>query len=259
MGIDYTTVTEVPGNRITREQLERMYNRYCFASKFCEGKDVLEVACGSGIGLGYLVRTAKKVYGGDYTERLVRIAQEHYRGKINIFHLDAHKLPFKEDTFDMVILYEAIYYLANPGGFIDECRRILRKNGLITICTVNKDWSDFNPSPFSVRYFSAPELFEFLSQHGFDVELFGDCPISEGSMIDTIVSVIKRTAVVLHLMPKTMKMKEIFKRLLFGKLLELKNEIEDGVVEYSAPVPIPYSSPNLQYKVLYAIARILTN
>ncbi len=53
MGIDYTTVTEVPGNQVTQEQLERMFHRYCFASNFAEGKDVLEVACGAGLGLGY--------------------------------------------------------------------------------------------------------------------------------------------------------------------------------------------------------------
>ncbi len=30
MSVDYTTVTEVPGNRVTREQLTRMCNRYYF-------------------------------------------------------------------------------------------------------------------------------------------------------------------------------------------------------------------------------------
>lgn len=104
MGVDYTTVTEIPGSKVTREQLARTYNRYCFASKFCEGKDVLEVACGPGLGLGYLAQKAKKVVGGDYTEYLLKLAQEHYRGKIELLRLDAHTLPFKEGTFDVVIL-----------------------------------------------------------------------------------------------------------------------------------------------------------
>ncbi len=159
MEIDYTTVTEIPGNKVTREQIERAYTRYRFASEFCEGKDV-------------------------------------------------------------------------------------------------KDWSDFNPSPFSTKYFSVQELFALLKQYNFDVELFGDCPVSPDSAIDKIISIIKRTAVYLHLMPKTMRMKAIFKRVFFGKLLTLKEEIEDGVVEYSPPMPIPSDSPNLQYKVLYAVAHI---
>ena len=256
MGIDYTTVTEVPGNKVTREQLERAYTRYRFASNFCDGKDVLEVACGPGFGLGYLAKSARKVVGGDYTEYLLKLAQEHYKRRIELLRLDAHALPFKEDTFDVVILYEAIYYLGNPEEFINQCHRVLRKNGLLIICTVNKDWADFNPSPFSTNYFSASELFELLNQYDFNVELFGDCLVSADSAMDKITSIIKRIAVALHLMPKTMRMKRIFKRIFFGKLITLEGEISDGVVEYSPPVPILSDYSNLEYKVLYAVARV---
>lgn len=256
MAINYTSVTEVPRNKITREQLERMYTRYCFAAEFCNGKDVLEVACGPGIGLGYLAKTAKKVVGGDYSEDLLRIAKEHYRGKLELLCLDAHELPFNHDSFDVVILYEAIYYLEKPGEFIDECHRILRKDGLIIICTVNKDWSDFNPSPFSTQYFSAPELSALLEEHDLNVEFFGGCPVAADSVGDKVISAIKRAAVTLHLMPKTMKVKEVFKRVFFGKLLSLEAELDDGIVEYSAPVLIPGDISNMQYKVLYAIAYV---
>lgn len=58
--VDYSTVTEIPGNKISKEQLTRLYHRYHFASLFCKGKDVLEVACGGGMGLGYLAKFAKK-------------------------------------------------------------------------------------------------------------------------------------------------------------------------------------------------------
>ena len=69
---DYTTVTEIPRGRVTREQLTRMCTRYYFASKFCEGKDVLEVGCGAGQGLGYLARKARRVVGGDCTENMAK-------------------------------------------------------------------------------------------------------------------------------------------------------------------------------------------
>ena len=64
---DYTHLTEIAGSKITGEQLQRMYNRYAFAAELSTGKDVLEVACGVGQGLGLLGCSAKSVVAGDYT------------------------------------------------------------------------------------------------------------------------------------------------------------------------------------------------
>jgi ubiquinone/menaquinone biosynthesis C-methylase UbiE len=255
MGIDYTTVTEVPGSRVTLEQLERMSNRYYFASKFCEGRDVLEVACGAGQGLGYLAKKARKVFGGDCTANLINIAQRYYKGSIPVLHLDAHTLPFQDNTFDVVILYEAIYYLVSPDEFFKECSRVLRSEGVVLICTVNKEWVGFNPSPFSTQYFSAAELHSLLSKHNFDVWLFGDSPVSSNSLKEKFTAAIRRIAVALNLIPKTMKGKEIFKRLFYGQLLYLKEEIEDGMAEYCDPIPIDGDLLTSNYKVLFAIAR----
>lgn len=41
---DFTTVTESPGIMASREQLERLYTRYIFASGYCNGGETLEVA-----------------------------------------------------------------------------------------------------------------------------------------------------------------------------------------------------------------------
>jgi cyclopropane fatty-acyl-phospholipid synthase-like methyltransferase len=57
---EYIHVTEIPGNKASAEQIERLYHRYHFASAFCQGKEVLEVACGAGMGLGYLAGTSTK-------------------------------------------------------------------------------------------------------------------------------------------------------------------------------------------------------
>jgi len=84
---DYTTVTEIPGNKATKENLQMLYSRYHWASQFVEGKEVLEVGCGPGIGLGYLAKTAKRVVGGDYDKDLVKIAQNYYQGKIDVLSM----------------------------------------------------------------------------------------------------------------------------------------------------------------------------
>lgn len=252
----YVTVTELPGSKASLEQFARMCTRYYFASTFSEGKDLLEVACGAGQGLGYLARGARRVTGGDIDEHILNIAQEHYkeRNNIHLYRFDAHKLPFKDTSFDVVILYEAIYYLAHPEKFLAECRRVLKKRGILLICTANKDCPGFSKSPFSFKYFSSPELFALLEQHHFDVELFGDCPVGTGSIKQKLISNIRRIAVALGLIPKTMEGKEVFKRIFFGELLVIPGEIEDGMVEYRPPVPLSSSSLSSQYRVLFAVA-----
>ena len=120
MGIDYTTVTEIPGNQVTQEQLERMFHRYRFASNFSQGRDVLEVACGAGLGLGYLAKKANSVIGGDYTESLVKMARDYYRERLPVLRLDAHGLPFRNQSADVVILYEGKKGFAKGWGFADS-------------------------------------------------------------------------------------------------------------------------------------------
>src|SRR5206468_7217596 len=81
---DYSTVTEVTGETVRRDAVEKMEARYAFAAARAAGKDVLEVACGSGQGLGLLASTARRVVGGDYTFALVRDAARHYAGRVDL-------------------------------------------------------------------------------------------------------------------------------------------------------------------------------
>ena len=256
MATNYTTVTEVPGIEASREQLAMLYTRYAYAAEFCCGNDVLEVACGAGLGLGYLAKKARTVVGGDYTDNLLTGAKKYYNGRVPLLRLDAHALPFRDSSFDMVLLYEAIYYLANPEHFLDECRRVLREKGMLLLCTVNKEWSDFNPSPFSTRYFSARELSELLRKHGFRVELQGAFPVKKDSANDHVVSFLKRLAVALHLIPKTMKGKELLKRFFLGSLSPLPSEVHEGMAGYTPPVAISDTEACPRFKILFALAHL---
>ena len=256
MATDFTTVTEVPGSMATREQLARLYHRYHTAADYSAGKRVLEVACGAGLGLGYLAPTASSVVDDDYTENLLRIAQSNYRGRVPLVRLDAHHLSFCSHAFDLVVFFEAIYYLGQAEQFIAESRRVLSDGGTLLIGTVNKDWSEFTHSLFSTRYFSVPELRDLLIQEGFaDLEFFGAFPVAAASLKQKIVSLVRRLAVAFNLVPKTLGGREHLKRLFYGSLTPLKPEVEDGMADLYPLNPIASECPNSQYKILYAVAR----
>jgi SAM-dependent methyltransferase len=252
---DYTTVTEVPGVGASGEQLARLYTRYAAAAPHCEGKDVLEVACGAGVGLGYLACRAARVVGGDYTDNLLRIARRHYGVRIPLVRLDAQVLPFRSEVFDTVVFYEALYYLADADRFVAEARRILRPSGVLLVCTVNPEWPDFNPSPFSRRYFSACDLRRLLIHHGFAVELHAAFSTWRGSARDRVVSLIKRTAVATRAIPRTMKGKQFLKRIFFGSLAPIPAEIRDGMSTAWPLVSIPTDGPIGGHKIIFATGR----
>ena len=254
--VDYSGVTEVAGTRVTREALSMLYTRYAFGAAVAEGDDVLDVACGGGSGLGYLAKHARRVVGGDYTAPLLARAAHHYQGEIPLLRLDAHALPFRSQSFDAVLLYEAIYYLLGPERFVVEAGRVLRPSGSLVISTVNPEWSDFNPSPLSARYFSGRELASLLSAGGFQAEIFGAFPVAHASAKEHVVSAVRRAAVRLHMIPSTMKGKELLKRLFLGRLVSFPSEVTEAMASYCPPARLRTTTePIRDFKVLYAVGR----
>ncbi len=253
MTTDFSTVTETPGNRVTALALDMVWTRYRFAADFCRGRDVLEVGCGAGQGLGFLGRHARRIVGGDYTAALLHVARRH-DGAVRLTRLDAQRLPFRDASFDVVILYEAVYYLPEPDRFFAEARRVLTPGGVVIVGTVNPNVPDFNPSPHSHRYLTGPELEAGLARCGFDVEVRGAFADEAPSPASRLVSLIKRMAVRFHLIPKTMKGKELLKRLFLGRLVAFPAAIDEGMATYHEPQPA--GGRQAPCRVLYAVGRL---
>jgi len=157
---DFSIVTELPGDRITREAMRMLRARYALARNFCAGRDVLELACGPALGLAYLAGNAK-VVGGTATLGCCATRWSVQETSCRWFAWTHNAYLFREKSFDVVLLFEAIYYLDDPKRCICECQRVMRHGGLLILCLANRDWPGFSPSPFSTRYFSALELYDF--------------------------------------------------------------------------------------------------
>lgn len=255
---DFSTVTELPGVGATREQLSMLYTRYHLAAAYSKGKEVLEVACGAGLGLGYLARHAERVVGGDIDMQNIRIARESCKDeeRVKLYMFDAQCLPFADDGFDAVILYEAIYYLPEPKKFLKEARRVLRPGGNLLVCTANREWGGFNPSPSSARYFSARELDKTLWEEGFRPRIFGGFPEDTNSLKRRIISAIRKSAVRLKLIPKTMKGKEWLKRLFYGRLTPLGAQVQEGMAPLAPLTELAGGRSECAFKVLYGVASV---
>ncbi len=256
MSSDFIDVTEIAGDDVSPEQVDRLRHRYHWAGGYCKDKDVLEVACGTGQGVGYLEKVSRSMEAGDYSGDILSIARKHYGNRFHFQQFDALNMPFASESKDIVILFEALYYLPNAEQFVTECRRILRPGGRVLIATANKDLDDFNPSPYSHQYFGVVELGELFTNPGFTTELLGYLPIDQVSWRQRVLRPLKKMAVSLRLMPRTMAAKKILKRLVFGNLIRMPAELLEGMQDYQAPSPLPGTQPDRRHKVLYCVATL---
>lgn len=250
----FLIVTELAGDKVTKEQVQRLCNRYYWAGEYCREEDVLEVACGTGVGAGYLQSICKNYYAGDYSYSILKITKDHYRERIYFQQFDAQALPYKDCSLDIIIIFEALYYIPVPEKFLSECKRVLRSGGKILLTSANKDLYDFSPSLYSFKYYGIVELNELFNSYGFNCEFFGGTPFDKTSIRQKMLRPVKKAAVSLGLIPKTMTGKKLLKRVIFGDLVIMPAEIYFNTLEYEAPIHISSFEPDRRHKVLYCIA-----
>jgi hypothetical protein len=133
--------------------------------------------------------------------------------------------------------------------------RVLREGGMFVVCTVNKDWEDFHPSPYTHKYFSVTELYDLMSKNFREVKLYVGFPVNKEGMKNEIISLIKRLAVKFHLIPGSLKTRAYLKRIFLGKLVPLPHEVTEGMAQYEAPKAIPPDEVTKGFKILYAVGK----
>lgn len=101
------------------------------------GKEVLDVGCGLGGKLVFYVEEgASKVVGVDLRpfsaiSALQLASEQDSDGVIRIAIADGAKLPFADETFDVVISVNVLEHVVDPLSVLIECQRVLRPNGRI--------------------------------------------------------------------------------------------------------------------------------
>ncbi len=254
MTAGFLNVTEIEGQRISQEQLDRMCHRYHWAADLSSGQDVLEVACGAGQGLEILRRKAGSLTAGDYSPEVLAVARRHFADSVPLSVFGAEEMPFPAESFDCVLLFEALYYINPPEAFFAEAARVLRKGGTLLITTANKDLYDFHPSPFAHRYLGVKELSHELGVAGFSSDMWGYLDTSKVSLRQRVLRPAKAAASRLGLMPKTMHGKEWLKKLFFGSMATMPSSLADIPFDYSPPRPLAANTEDKVHKVIYCRA-----
>ena len=98
------------------------------------GKDVLDVATGTGVLIGdYLARGVASVTGIDISPNMARIAQGKYPQKnVKILCGDMERTDF-ERLFDCIVVYNAFPHFPDPARLIAHLASLLKPGGTLTV------------------------------------------------------------------------------------------------------------------------------
>ncbi len=168
-------VTGTPGNK---RAYNAMYKRIRSQVK-C--KDVLELATGPGVIAKQVADEAKKMVATDYSEKMLAVARRGIVPSNLVFErADASALKYEDESFDVVIIANALHVIPHPEDVLSEIRRVLRKDGLLIAPNFVHDNMKRVSEFFSRALSTAGVSFEarwsgegyiaFLEQNGFNVK-----------------------------------------------------------------------------------------
>lgn len=105
-----------------------------------ETGDVLDIASGDGVLAELLSPHAKRYVCIDTSTRVVAAAGERLRRfpNVEVREGDMHALPFKDGSFDLVVLMHALTYSAKPAQAVAEAARVLRRGGRLLLSSLGK-------------------------------------------------------------------------------------------------------------------------
>lgn len=94
----------------------------------------LDIGCASGFMLSRLQKAfpKKKYFGVDVYDQSMESAKKWYP-KITFKKASAEKLPFKDNSFDLIICYETIEHVEKPPQLLKEAKRVLKKDGTFVL------------------------------------------------------------------------------------------------------------------------------
>jgi ubiquinone/menaquinone biosynthesis C-methylase UbiE len=151
--------------------------RYIYAMPFIDGKVVLDIACGTGYGIGLLSSTAKFVAGVDIDPQAAQEAKKECGDNSCVLLGNGLGLPFADASFDVVTSFETLEHLYERSSFLAELRRVLRPGGILILSTPNANYTqpvNGKPTnPFHIHEYEPDELLAELGSQFTVIKFLG--------------------------------------------------------------------------------------
>ena len=147
----------------TREFRHSLYNKVDIRKR----KKILDVGCGSGVITAEVASlTEGDVIGIDIDSQKLEYAKL-ITPRITLMEADALHLPFKPNTFDLVMFSVVLMHIREQQKAVDEMVRVTRKNGIV-LATMEPDHAGALHYPESKSH---PLFMRTLEERGSDTHM----------------------------------------------------------------------------------------
>lgn len=128
------------------------------------GSSFLEIGCGTGNVGSFLAANGYKVTGCEYYASALSLS---WPG-IQMVQASAFDLPFVDNSFDAVGLFDVLEHFDNDAGALEEAVRVTKKNGIIfvTVPARKELWNSFDDFSSHKRRYHRPDLRRLFDKAG---------------------------------------------------------------------------------------------
>ena len=153
---------------------------YALIQPIVRHKTVLELATGTGLIAKHIVNAVAHIEATDASAEMITEAKrDKHSAKLHFSVQDMFRLPYAEESFDVVIVSNALHIVPQPEKALAEIRRVLKDDGVLIAPTFTHGNSTLQGRiklffmklagfPLNSRWSSADYL-TFLRQNGWTV------------------------------------------------------------------------------------------
>lgn len=167
-------------DRFMRKDRAAYETMYGLIRPVVKGKTVLELATGTGLISKNIVNAAAHIEASDTSAEMIREAKRrNHSAKLHFSVQDMFCLPYADESFEVVIVSNALHSVPQPEKALAEIHRVLRDDGVLIAPTFTHAENSFfgNSKAFFLKLAGFPlhsrwtseEYLCFLQQNGWTV------------------------------------------------------------------------------------------
>ena len=148
--------------------------------------ELVELGCGTGAFTETIASKTKSMFATDLSDRLLEVARKRIgnHSKVTIQKENCMATSFRSEAIDSVFMANLIHVVEGPRALLQECNRILRKDGTLMIVTFTdhemKLWEkikmglrfvkSWGKPPAHTHSFSPEDLTSMMKDAGFAIK-----------------------------------------------------------------------------------------